>query len=95
MNKLQPQKQIITGWGRTNYANVTLASPSNIYQLQQLVSNASKGSILARGLGRSYGDAATLQNSTVIELSNFNKLSINDSTNIVTAEAGVSIEYLL
>ena len=52
-------------------------------------------SLIARGLGRSYGDAAQLKNGTVIELPVFDRVELDISSGMVTAGAGVSLDQIL
>ena len=56
----------VSGWGRHNPANVKIINPPSIQQLGEIIKNAKKKSIISRGLGRSYGDAAQLDNELAI-----------------------------
>ena len=85
----------ISGWGRHNPANVKIINPLSIEQLGEIINNAKTKSIISRGLGRSYGDAAQLDNELAINLKFFNNIRINKEKGIVTAGAGVSINSLL
>jgi decaprenylphospho-beta-D-ribofuranose 2-oxidase len=49
---------MLTGWGRTGGSWATVAGPLNTERLQELVAGQPHGGVLARGAGRSYGDAA-------------------------------------
>ena len=60
-------KTTISGWGLSSYSQVNLIQPENIDKLQELVSKAHSQSIIARGLGSSYGDAAQLKDRSVIK----------------------------
>jgi len=72
-----------------------LIKPKNLEELKLIIKNAEPFSIIARGLGRSYGDAAQLNNSKVILLNEFNKIDLNYEDATVTVGAGVSLEELL
>ena len=85
----------ISGWGCHNPANVSIRNPFNIEQLEEIINNAKRKSIISRGLGRSYGDAAQLDNELAIELKFFNHILLDKEKGIVTAGAGVSIDSLL
>ncbi len=85
----------VTGWGHTKKANVERIAPSKIEEIQEVISNSPPKSLIARGLGRSYGDAAQNNRASIIELSNFKKISLNIFEKTVTAEAGVSFDELL
>jgi decaprenylphospho-beta-D-ribofuranose 2-oxidase len=51
--------------------------------------------IIARGLGRSYGDPAQTSGGVVVDLTELRGLSIDPATATATAEAGVSLDQLL
>ena len=55
---LSSQTQILSGWGRTMPVQAKVVQPASVQQVQELVRQASPASLIARGLGRSYGDAA-------------------------------------
>ncbi len=87
--------QTITGWGRTNPVNARVVRPATIPRLRELMQQAPPNSLIPRGLGRSYGDAAQLQDGAVIELSAFNSIRLDSAAATVTAGAGVSFDRLL
>jgi decaprenylphospho-beta-D-ribofuranose 2-oxidase len=87
--------QTLTGWGRTNPVNARVVRPATIPRLRELMQQAPPNSLIPRGLGRSYGDAAQLQDGAVIELSAFNSIRLNSAAATVTAGAGVSFDQLL
>jgi decaprenylphospho-beta-D-ribofuranose 2-oxidase len=51
--------------------------------------------LIARGLGRSYGDAAQLKHGTVIELPAFDRIELDSASGTVTAGAWVSLDQIL
>ena len=64
--------QIISGWTLTNKAKVKIFNPKNVDELKEFILSSPARSIISRGLGRSYGDAAQLSNATIIKLDDFN-----------------------
>lgn len=92
---LTSETRILSGWGRTNPVNCQVVQPSTVEQLQFLVRSAPARSLIARGLGRSYGDAAQLKDGTVIELPAFDQVELDISNGTVTAGAGVSLDQIL
>jgi decaprenylphospho-beta-D-ribofuranose 2-oxidase len=50
---------------------------------------------IARGLGRSYGDAAQLQGGLVLDMTRFKGIELDPDHGLVTAQAGVTIGELL
>ena len=90
---IKAENKLLFGWGRTNPVNCQVVKPESVEQLQQLVRGAPPRSLIARGLGRSYGDAAQLDQDFVANML-FSK-EISFSGNEVTVGAGVSISELL
>ena len=92
---LTAETKTLSGWGRTNPVSAQVVQPSSVGQLQELVSGAPPRSLIARGLGRSYGDAAQLKDGTVIELPAFDRIELDPASGTVTAGAGVSLDQIL
>ena len=89
------ETKTLSGWGRTNPVTAQVVKPSSVEQLQELVRGAPPRSLIARGLGRSYGDAAQLKDGTVIELPAFDRIELDPASGTVTAGAGVSLDQIL
>ncbi|QNJ12254.1 putative decaprenylphosphoryl-beta-D-ribose oxidase [Synechococcus sp. M16.1] len=89
------ETKMLSGWGRTNPVTCQVVQPSSVEQLQELIRGAPPNSLIARGLGRSYGDAAQLKDGTVIELPAFDRIELDPSSSTVTAGAGVSFDQIL
>ena len=92
---LTAETKTLSGWGRTNPVTAQVVQPSSVEQLQELVRGAPPRSLIARGLGRSYGDAAQLKDGTVIELPAFDRIDLDRASGTVTAGAGVSLDQIL
>jgi len=92
---LTAKTEILSGWGRTNPVTSEVVQPSSVEQLQQLIHAAPPKSLIARGLGRSYGDAAQLKDGIVIELSVFDQIKLDPISGTITAGAGVSLDQIL
>ena len=92
---LTAETKTLSGWGRTNAVSAQVVQPSSVEQLQELVRGAPPRSLIARGLGRSYGDAAQLKDGTVIELPAFDRIDLDPASGTVTAGAGVSLDQIL
>ncbi len=92
---LTAETRTLSGWGRTNPVNAQVVQPSSVEQLQELILGAPPRSLIARGLGRSYGDAAQLKDGTVIELPAFDRIELDPASGTVTAGAGVSLDQIL
>lgn len=81
----------IHGWGNYSAINAQVLKPKKINDVQSLITNNDK--IIARGLGRSYGDSAN--NSVVVDTTNLNKITKFDKVKgLITCESGVSINEI-
>ncbi len=81
----------LSGWGRTATSLATLISPRN----EDEVAAALAGEVIARGLGRSYGDAAQLAGGVVLDNRELGGVSAISPDGLVTVGAGVSLDTLL
>lgn len=92
---LSGRERAMTGWGRTaaTVANVEAATSAD--QVQSLVRAAGPRGVLARGLGRSYGDAAQSGGATLLDLSEMNDAQLDAAAGTVTAGAGANLDALL
>ena len=95
LEDLKTDFRSLSGWGRTNPEECILLRPKNINQIKKLILEAGKCSLIARGLGRSYGDAAQLKGGTVIEIPDFNEITINHDGGYLEAGAGLSLDSIL
>jgi decaprenylphospho-beta-D-ribofuranose 2-oxidase len=81
------------GWGRTTPSVATLASPES--ELAVVEQFATGSALIARGLGRSYGDAAQLSGGLVLSNLALDELGSIDEHGVLTVGAGVSIDQVL
>ena len=85
----------LCGWGRNKFSECRVLAPLNELKLKQIIKDSQRNSLIARGLGRSYGDSAQLDKKNVVILSKFNSIKLDKDNNLVTAKAGVSFDELL
>lgn len=88
------------GWGRTAPTGADLRRPTSAVELRRALPDTNPRGLLARGLGRSYGDAAQNSGGRVIETIDVDSFTVHEAVPgadsvLVTAEAGVSIDRLL
>jgi decaprenylphospho-beta-D-ribofuranose 2-oxidase len=70
-------------------------APQNTSELCALIRQAAPASLIPRGLGRSYGDAAQLDGAAVIDLGAFDSVALDAPAARVTAGSGLSLSDIL
>lgn len=86
----------LMGWGMTSPSVATVQPAGDDAHLAHLVTQPGRRGVLARGLGRSYGDAAQNGGGVVVDMTARNQvLSVDLSTALVTVEAGASLDDLM
>jgi decaprenylphospho-beta-D-ribofuranose 2-oxidase len=90
------RRQKLTGWGRTSPSVAEVAQPADPAALAALLAGAPPRGVIARGLGRSYNNAAQNAGGRVITTTRMNRITAFDAdAGLVTCEAGVSLEQLM
>src|SRR6266851_3876107 len=94
----------LTGWGRIAPTTADLAAPASDAEAAALLRQAARDAerpggrpaVIARGLGRSYNNAAQSAGGLVISTGRLNSIvSLDPASGVVVAEAGVSLEQLM
>jgi decaprenylphospho-beta-D-ribofuranose 2-oxidase len=86
----------LTGWGRTEPTVADVAEPQSPDEVAALVKGAGGGGVIARGLGRSYNNAAQNGGGLVVSTASMRDvLSFDAESGVVCCEAGVSLEQLM
>jgi decaprenylphospho-beta-D-ribofuranose 2-oxidase len=88
-------EQLLTGWGRTAPSRAHVRKATSVADVQQAIAQAGPRGVLARGLGRSYGDAAQSGGATVLDLSAMSQVSLDEVAGTVTTGAGASLDAIL
>ncbi len=85
----------LAGWGRYGPVACSLYRPERCSELMTLLETASEP-FIARGLGRSYGDAAVNQAGVVLDMTRMNRMrSFDADTGVLECEGGVSLAEIL
>jgi decaprenylphospho-beta-D-ribofuranose 2-oxidase len=86
----------LTGWGRTEPTVADVAEPQSPDEVAGLVKGAGSRGVIARGLGRSYNNAAQNGGGLVVSTVGMQDvLSFDAKSGVVCCEAGVSLEQLM
>lgn len=90
-------RELVEGFGGYNFSVSEVHRPATVDELRSLVRSFFARGIrpIYRGLGRSYGDAATNPDGPVVELRGLRAIrGLDESTGVLAAEAGVSFEEI-
>src|SRR5262249_55442545 len=88
--------RLLTGWGRTPPTASAVVARTDPTLADDSLRTADDRGVVARGLGRSYGDAAQNAGGTVLDATALAGIrDIDLSRGVVRVEAGVSLDTLM
>ncbi|MEO6601925.1 MAG: FAD-binding oxidoreductase [Polyangiaceae bacterium] len=88
-----PQLTELSGWGANIRSSCVLREAESE---RQVAAQVDRAGTIARGLGRSYGDAALNAGGRVLGMVRFDRyLSFDERTGTLTCEAGVSLDAII
>ncbi|MGH9001089.1 MAG: FAD-binding oxidoreductase [Acidimicrobiia bacterium] len=97
-----PTPELLSGWGRTNPTAARVLRPSDPKEVADAVGAGSGAGrlpdrgLIARGLGRSYGDAAQNAGGVVVDATALARIHAVDLAGAtVVADAGISLDALM
>src|SRR5258705_2468858 len=89
------RRATLTGWGRYPLSESDIYRPEKISELQAVVTGNAT-SLIARGAGRAYGDAALTDRNRFVDLTRLDRMLLFDrGTAMLRCEAGVTIAEII
>ena len=88
----------LTGWGRTAPTVAHVHEPASVDDVVGVLRESPhrrRRGVLARGLGRSYGDAATAAGQDVLDTRRLTGWDLDETTGVAAVAAGTSLDVLL
>ena len=88
--------QKLSGWGRFPVEACRLYAPRDEADVASLLGSRRDPCYIARGLGRSYGDAALNRDAATVSLLEFDRIfSLDSETGVLDCQAGVSLDDIV
>jgi decaprenylphospho-beta-D-ribofuranose 2-oxidase len=88
----------LSGWGRVSSSRSRVFRPRDVEDVVEVLFSQPRtgNGVIARGAGRSYGDAAQNEGGDVLDMTGYDRiLSIDGERRLITAQAGATIAQLM
>jgi decaprenylphospho-beta-D-ribofuranose 2-oxidase len=93
---MESRTELLTGWGLTAPTAATVVAPRTADDVDEVIANAGARGLIARGLGRSYGDAAQNAGGTVVDgRALTDVIDVDVARGMVRVGGGVSLDVLM
>ncbi|WP_369638652.1 FAD-binding protein [Nocardia sp. JMUB6875] len=90
------EQRPLVGWARTASSVAQVLSTPDLDTVARAVGTAGARGVIARGLGRSYGDPAQNGGGLVVDMTAFDRIhDIDPDSGVVDVDAGVSLDRLM
>lgn len=93
---MRPRPLPLTGWGLTSPSRASVYRPAAVEQVREIVASRQPRGLIARGLGRSYGDPAQNAGGAVVDMTlmdGVHGVDLQQAT--VTVDAGISLHRMM
>jgi decaprenylphospho-beta-D-ribofuranose 2-oxidase len=96
MHSEHTESRTLMGWARTAPTTADVLSTRDVEEIARAVSHAGPRGVIARGLGRSYGDPAQNAGGLVVDMTALDRIhSMDPDTALVVVDAGVNLDQLM
>jgi decaprenylphospho-beta-D-ribofuranose 2-oxidase len=89
------RRRLLAGWGGTSPTAALVARPTSAEDLAASMADIPARGVIARGLGRAYGDSAQNAGGRVIDTTGVLDFHLAPTTGIVRASGGASLDALM
>ncbi|MEI6365374.1 MAG: FAD-binding protein, partial [Actinomycetes bacterium] len=82
-------REVLTGWGRTSPSAAHVVPVTDEQDIASELAEPTERGVIARGLGRSYGDSAQNAGGLVFDMTHYNSIdSFDSAAGVVDVQAG-------
>ena len=93
---MSPAPQMLSGWGRFPVGDSVVATPADRAGMARALGGDHGAGLIARGLGRAYGDSAFVAGGTVVETARIDRFrGFDPQSGLLDVEAGVSFAEII
>ena len=89
-------RRLLTGWGRTAPTAAHVIAVHDDADVKGVLAEPPRRGVIARGLGRSYGDAAQNAGGVVLDMNgSAGPVALDPATGLVTVSGGTSLDTVM
>lgn len=89
------ENALLYGWGRTAATRARVRKPQHAAAISDAIATAGPRGVIARGLGRSYGDPAQNAGGVVLDMTDLHGLDLDSDLGTALVGAGTSIDAVM